>query len=197
MRIGRVYTDKEIISGIRLGGSHTDKFLRYVYKKNWPMVLSMILKNQGKEEDAGDIFQEAMIVFYEQVKNGSLELHCKISTYLYAVARNLWNNKLKRHKASYKYQQFVKQSGAQSSESHAEYLLKEERAELVRAWMDQLKEDCKKILLLSIFEEKPMKEIFPIMGYQNEQIARNKKHKCLTYLKRIVFKSVSEADILD
>lgn len=194
---GRVYTDNEIISGIRNGGSRSDLLLRYVYKKNWPMILKMIRQNNGNEEDAQDIYQETIVIFYEQIKRGKLELNCKVSTYLYAVARNLWNNFLKKQKVHNNYYRFVQEKDEQKQESYITVLLDQEKASLLKLWMGQLKEDCQQILLLSIFEAKPMKEIFPIMGYQNEQIARNKKHKCLNYLKKIVFRSISEADILD
>lgn len=194
---GRLYTDNEIISGIRKGGSQSEVLLRYVYKKNWPMILKMIVQNNGNEEDARDIYQETIIIFYEQIKKGKLELNCKISTYLYAVSRNLWNNALKKQRAKNNYYQFVQEREEQKQDSHISVLLKQEKADLLYSCIEQLKEDCRKILVLSIFESKSMKEIYPLMGFQNEQIARNKKHKCLNYLKKIVFRSVSEADILD
>ena len=40
-----------------------------IYKDNFNMVQSFILNNNGSYDDARDIFQEAMIVLYENAKN--------------------------------------------------------------------------------------------------------------------------------
>jgi DNA-directed RNA polymerase specialized sigma24 family protein len=44
------------------------------------MVQALVLKNNGSADDAKDIFQEAMIVLFEKVRSGSLELNCQIKT---------------------------------------------------------------------------------------------------------------------
>ena len=59
------------------------------------------------------------------------------------------------------------------------------RNDLMQA-VDQLGEGCKKILLLFYFENKSMKEILANVPYENEQVVRNKKSKCLKKLEQIV-----------
>ena len=59
-----------------------------------------------------------------------------------------------------------------------------------------LKEDCKKILTLAIYERLPMDEIAKQMGFLNSQIARNKKYKCLNHLKKIILGSNSIKNLL-
>src|SRR5919202_6263448 len=58
------------------------------------MVLHFVTTNSGNEDDAKDIYQEALVVLYEKVKSGSLELHCQLKTYLYSVGRRLWLKQL-------------------------------------------------------------------------------------------------------
>jgi hypothetical protein len=63
------YTQYGIIEGIR----RRDKdVLKYVYKQYFPMVRYFIIRNQGSEEDAEDIFQEAVVAIFERVRKKSL-----------------------------------------------------------------------------------------------------------------------------
>jgi DNA-directed RNA polymerase specialized sigma subunit len=48
--------------------------------------------------------------------------------------------------------------------------------------LNDLGESCKKILELFYYESLSMKEIVSHMHYENEQVVRNKKYKCLQQL---------------
>jgi len=48
--------------------------------------------------------------------------------------------------------------------------------------LHELGESCRKILELFYFENLSMKEIVSQMHYENEQVVRNKKYKCLQQL---------------
>ena len=59
-------------------------------------MVKMVLKNNGTEEEAQDIYQDALIVFWEKVVKDELTLTAKISTYLYSICYNLWLKELDR-----------------------------------------------------------------------------------------------------
>ena len=59
-------TDKEILTNIACGNDK--EVLTYLYKSVYPSVRTIILRNNGKEDDAKDIFQESVMVFYKYVK---------------------------------------------------------------------------------------------------------------------------------
>src|SRR5919112_4606421 len=84
-------TDDALIVAIR-GGD--ERALAHLYRLHWPMVSHFVLQNSGSEDDAQDVYQEGVVVFYEKVRDGSLELSCQIKTYLYAVCRRLWLKRL-------------------------------------------------------------------------------------------------------
>ena len=44
----------------------------------------------------------------------------------------------------------------------------------------------KKILLLYYYENRSMKEILSELDYENEQIVRNKKYKCMKKLEQMI-----------
>ena len=60
------------------------------------MVSSFVLKNSGSQEDADDIFQDSLIVFYKNVIKSEFKLTAKISTYLFSIAKRLWLKNIQR-----------------------------------------------------------------------------------------------------
>src|SRR3954467_7025967 len=86
-----VPTDSEVILGI-LNNSET--VLKRLYLAYFPMVLQLIINNSGNQDDAKDIYQEAIIVLYNKVKGGEFELSSKLKTFIYSVCRRLWLKRL-------------------------------------------------------------------------------------------------------
>ena len=63
------YTDEEAIATIKNGASvDAERILKSIYQKNFGIVEQHIRKNSGTSDDAKDVFQEAMMVFYRNVK---------------------------------------------------------------------------------------------------------------------------------
>jgi DNA-directed RNA polymerase specialized sigma24 family protein len=56
----------------------------------------------------------------------------------------------------------------------------------LREMLGKLGEPCRKILMLFYYENLPMKEIVQHLHYDNEQVVRNKKYKCLKELTELV-----------
>ena len=64
----------------------------------FPMIRDYVLKNSGTIEDAEDIFSDGLEAIYRKVQGGEFVLTSKLSTFLFAVCQNKWNNKLRRKK---------------------------------------------------------------------------------------------------
>jgi RNA polymerase sigma factor (sigma-70 family) len=157
-----------------------------IYKENYPMVQTLITNNSGTEDDARDIFQEAMVVLYEKACSGHFELHCKLKTYLYSVSRRLWLKKLYLAK---KYTGDIAEieemvSVEEDLESH-----EQQGRELVvmqKALMT-LGEPCKSLIKAFYLDKKNMTDIADVFGYTNADNAKNQKYKCLMRLKKLFF----------
>ena len=62
--------DQEVIDRIVQGD---ERALDFLYTKNYRMMTKLIIKNSGTEEEAKDVFQEALIVFWQKIiKNYSI-----------------------------------------------------------------------------------------------------------------------------
>lgn len=178
-------TDEEYLEGIR---RNDDEALKVVYHLNFPMVLNLILNNNGTEEEAKDIFQEAMIVFYNNLKNIEFKLDCKIKTYIYSVSRRLWLNELKL-KNKFNGNLDDNQNYIEIDEETEEtYQTNERKFKVMGESLDELGEPCTTILKDFYVRKYSMTEIADNMGYTNTDNAKNQKYKCLQRLKKIFFK---------
>ena len=73
-----------------------DKGFRFMYSEYLGMIQNVIVNNKGDMQEAEDIFQDGLIVIYNQAKKTDFELRCSIKTYLYSICRNLWLKKLRK-----------------------------------------------------------------------------------------------------
>jgi RNA polymerase sigma factor (sigma-70 family) len=150
------------------------------------MILHLVLNNNGTEEEAKDIYQEAIIVFFEKVREQTLELNCLVKTYLYSVCRRLW---LKRLALKNRFAGMI--SDSDSYEDVAEDVQELEDRELKFSKMGealaQLGEPCKTLLEDFYIQDLSMLEITDKFGYTNADNTKNQKYKCLLRLKKVFF----------
>ena len=74
--------DSEILERIKLGD---ERMLDHLYKKYYRMMTKIVLRNNGTEDEAKDVYQEALLAFWQKAVSGKLVLTSKISTYLYSI----------------------------------------------------------------------------------------------------------------
>jgi RNA polymerase sigma factor (sigma-70 family) len=176
-------TDSEVVFGI-LNNSET--ILKRVYVAYFPMVLQLIINNNGTADDAKDIYQEAIIVLYNKIKGGNFELTSKLKTFIYSVCRKLW---LKRLTQMSRYGGDVKDFQdhmpmEDESELHSERDLQFTRME---GALKLLGEPCKTIIEDFYIHNHSMQDICERFGYTNADNAKTQKYKCLQRLKKLFF----------
>ena len=176
--------DDQIIEGIKAGGNRADQALEQIYLHHRTMITHFVMKNHGSRSQAQDILQETVITFYEKVRNGSYVQQSKISTFLYAIARFTWLNVLKRRETTSRIIETQDASGVDPGPIPE--ILEQESVELINTVFDKLGDGCRQVLHMSIFDHYSMQEIADNMHYQNAQVVRNKKFKCLRQLKNLL-----------
>ena len=157
-----------------------------IYRDNFGMIESFIIKNSGNSDDARDIFQESMIVLYEKAKKGDLKLSCQLKTYIYAICKRLWLKKL-QHLDRY-YPAIENNEDSSSAEHEIEQYEKMNlNIGLMEEAMTKIGEPCKSLLEAFYIQNKSMPEIAKFFGYTNADNAKNQKYKCLLRLKKLFF----------
>jgi RNA polymerase sigma factor (sigma-70 family) len=149
-------------------------------------VYSYVISNNGSKVEAKDIYQDAIIAFYENVRDGKFTgERSTISTYVYAIAKFKWLNQLKRKGVITEFHQKIELPN-DFIESPLSELIHKEQKDLVLDVLAKLGATCKSLLVESIYHNKTMKEIVAETSFSNEQIARNKKYKCMKQLKKLI-----------
>lgn len=183
------FDDKELMSLLKsANSSDNDKGFRYMYKEYLGMVQSVVVNNSGDSQDGEDIFQDGMIVLFNQARKHDFELRCTIKTYLYSICRNLWLKKLRKSSRVVELSESVSQYII-VDESQLKTLEVTEEKEIIANYLNKLSEGCQGILKYFYFEKKKMSEIAKLMGLANEQGAKNKKSMCMKKLKLLMKES--------
>ena len=189
-------TDDALIAAIRSGD---ERALAHLYRLHWPMVSHFVLQNSGSEDDAQDVYQEGVMVFYEKVHDGSLELSCQIKTYLYAVCRRLWLKRLTSRSRFGVRLLDDEEHGPYLNTGAEDDLLAAEEQDRRFATMSEalasLGEPCRSLLEGFYLLDKSMQDLTAEFGYTNADNAKNQKYKCLVRLKKLFFAHYKEEPI--
>ncbi|NND63916.1 MAG: sigma-70 family RNA polymerase sigma factor [Flavobacteriaceae bacterium] len=161
-----------------------EKALKEIYQTNRMKVCSYILANSGSAEEAKDAYQEAVIAFYENVRDGKFKGESAIGTYLYSITKFKWLNQLKKDKIRTGHHEKVKQD--EIDEGPMAVLIEGEQRNQIMAVLAELGDRCKELLIQNMFYNSSMKEIAKVGKYSSEQLVRNTKYKCLKKLKEMV-----------
>ncbi len=183
MEVIRNFPDDEVVSGLRSGQRMND-IIQFIYRNHFESLSRYIINNSGSRQDAEDIFQEVLVNFIDLVQKDKFRGESTIKTFLFSMNRHTWLNELKRRgRALSREEKFEK--GQERVEMDTSHLIAErEEKAAVAAIVNELGDTCKKILTLFYYENLSMKEILEVTNYENEQVVRNKKYKCLKQLEQ-------------
>ena len=184
-------TDQEL-AVLKAIGNNEKAAIEAVYKENFSLIQHFVVSNNGSEDDARDVFQEAMMVLYEKSKSPDFELTCQIKTYLYSVSRRLWLKKLQQsRRIESQVENFdrvvpVEEDLEEHEKLNQQYLI-------MRTAMGKIGEPCKSLIEAFYVHRKNMHEIAGYFGYTNADNAKNQKYKCLVRLKKLFFAQYKNA----
>ena len=163
----------EILEGLR---NRNASVLEFIYKNYFHQISAFISKNDGTEEDAKDVYQDAILVIYQKTKKEDLTLNCSFNTYLYSVCRLLWLKQLEKKKLR---KDFLDESDkfVELDDDVLSYYEANERFKLYKEHFNKLSYNCQKILEMFLAKIQ-IKEIARVLGYRSDQYVKKRKHQC-------------------
>ena len=183
------YTDAQIIEGIL----HSDrKVLDFIYGRYYGKVENFLVGRGGNPEHVKDVFQEAMLVIYQKIRDKGLVLTCTFSTYLFAVCKNIWMHDLRKNRY-----QPVEDSKLDvlGEDPEQDEEMQEKLKDLYRYHFSRLSKDCQEILRLH-FNRVPLADIQRILGYSSEHYTSDRKYRCKQSLYRRIMKDPKYKEIM-
>jgi RNA polymerase sigma factor (sigma-70 family) len=163
-----------IVNQIKEQGSHALSGLYVEYRAEF---IQWMKRHLGCDvEVAKDIYQQCILVFYENVLNGKLkELTSSPKTYLFSIGRN-------------KYYEFMRQqerekafASTEPSDETAEPLLQQ-----VETCLEKLGEPCRTLLMQFYYHKRNLEQLTHLFNYKNIDTTKNQKYKCLERLRKLV-----------
>jgi len=174
-------SDKEIVKRIK---TNDRTILGELFLANEKSIGSFVKNNGGDSSDVQDMLQEAIITLWQNINTDRFEVSAKVSTYLFAVAKNKWMAELRKRKkivTSYEIQETES-----SAENALQILVSDEQKNKVANALEKLDEVCKKLLTLFYFEERKMDNIADLLGFANSDVAKAKKYQCKKALEKLL-----------
>ena len=176
------FSDADLLRGLQQDRI-PDTTIKQLYRSCFEMARVYIKQNGGNEQDTEDIFQEVILAFIESVQKGKFRGECSIKSFLYSITRHIWLNELKRRGRANRREETYESSKDLFVPELAFTQGDRELSARVMKIIEQLGDACQKILLAFYYEGLPMKDILSRLKYDNEQVLRNKKYKCMKQLK--------------
>lgn len=166
-----------------------------LYAKYQPTVMGYLTKSTNLSDvDKQDIYQEAIIKFYEKLNDDSFTLTSQLITYLIGVC----NKRVLELQRKQKRRIFIEDytddySSIDKSDTAYDDDLSNETETFVRELLSQLKDNCRNLLIAKYFNNKSYKEIVKELDiYANVDSAKNSKKKCIEKLKSIIINNYPE-----
>ncbi len=165
-----------------------EAFFMRLYKKAFPIVARYIARMGGTLEEAQDIFQDTLVIYYEKITSGDTEIIVSENAYLFGIAKNLW---LRRHRDGSKYQLL--------NDLEIEDVPDEKLATgKILYFLETAGKKCMELLKAYYYDLLPVSTVTPLFGYSSTHSATVAKYKCLEKVKETVKQnSIKYADFIE
>lgn len=178
------YSDHHILQGLAEKKSES---IRFLYRNYFPLIKSIVINNSGNYQDAEDLFQDGLVVLYQKVNKGEINLDCGLRTFFYSICKNIWKQRLDRKWRLLFQENLVNEPSVsyQLMEDENEEIMEKKR--IYQTHFLTLPEECRTILRLFLGRV-PLKEIAIIVGLKDENYTKVRKYLCKNMLRKRIMK---------
>ncbi|MDG5492525.1 RNA polymerase sigma factor [Psychroserpens sp. SPM9] len=163
--------------------NNDERIVREIYKSSYRQVLSFISNNKGQRTDADDIFQKALMQIMVRAKTRPFSIKSSFQAFLFVSCKNLWRRELNKKKKEvtndYVFEHVTEERDLALS------ILEQERWEFFQNKLKLISDNCKQILEC-FFNKIPNKDIAEKLGYNSENVVRQRVFKCKNKLIELI-----------
>lgn len=162
-----------------------------LYQTAFPLVAKYVSHMGGSFDEAKDVFQDALVIYYEKLATSGVALQYSERSYLLGIAKHLWT---KKHKQNSRHSSLDDSLTGIAIEEHP-------RASSTDKLLDLLHtsgQKCMELLRAFYYDKLPMRKIAGRFDFNSERSATVQKYKCLEKVRDIVKeKSLTYEDFLE
>lgn len=167
--------DKEEVIAAR------ESLLTELYKKAFPLVANYVAKKGGHFEEARDIFQDALVIWYEKKH---LHLQYSEASYIFGIARHLWSARMKEKSREQPLPPSVTEPPVATQK--------------LLTLLQTAGKKCMDLLRAFYYDKQPLNKVADEFGFSGVRSATVQKYKCLEKVRETIKeKSLSYEDFLD
>lgn len=160
--------------------NNDSRLLAELYRDHSAAIVNWVRRNNGTEDDARDLFQEALLALHYSAHRPDFRLTCPIGGLIFTICRNRWINQLRRKRKESEVRIMEAERYEPESANESEY----ERIEAdeldrkrLNAAFAQLSDTCQKLLRLLALGRKPT-EAAEALGMTNANTVYRRKNAC-------------------
>jgi RNA polymerase sigma-70 factor (ECF subfamily) len=167
--------------------SGSEKVLKQVYEQNRDKFLNFARRYNLSEEENIDVYQDAYIVFYDNIMSGKVEkFTSSISTYLFGIGKYLIFEQMRKNKkvvsSEYDLSIVGEEDELVSTIDIDEKGLTPEQ-ELLQKHFATLGKKCQDLLKLFYYRGFTINEIMEAENYNTENVVKAAKSRCMKSLR--------------
>ncbi|MCC6725850.1 MAG: RNA polymerase sigma factor [Saprospiraceae bacterium] len=182
-------TDHQLIQAF-LHGDLTEQAeaIRHVYTQtDWRAQVSAAVRQMGgTEDDAADVFTEAMLILRRRLQSGEFRGEAKLGTFFNGIARQYWYGQ--RRKAAGHAEKLNQIDTEMNEPAPDRMLIDKERDAALHEAIALLSDTCRQVLLLGM-KGLSGEEIAQQVGFDNANVVKTKALKCRKRLEEIIRQS--------
>jgi len=156
-----------------------EKFFLELYEERFPAVAKFVANRGGSFHDAKDIFQDALVIFYEKLVNEKLAVHVSHEFYVVGIAKHLWIRKFKDDHKKVSLDAVEK-----------EIAIPEDYFEITENRLTSIIElagrKCLNLLRAFYYDNLPLQQIKEAFGFSNVHSASVQKYKCIEKMRNTI-----------
>ncbi|MDO3624881.1 RNA polymerase sigma factor [Mucilaginibacter sp. BT774] len=159
-----------------------------LYKNAFPTVARYVSKMGGTFDEAKDIFQDALVVYYEKSVDCSFELKTNEKAYLLGIAKHLW---LKQHRDNSKLAPLNDLEIKNEVTEHAS-------DKKILSFLQMAGKKCMDLLRSFYYDGLQLADAAELFGFSGVRSATVQKYKCLEKVRETVKqKALTYEDFVD
>lgn len=148
-----------------------EELIYRLYESCFPAVARLIKRKGGSLDDAKDLFQDAIVIYYEQVVTGNTELRLGERQYLTGIVKHLWSKK------------FGDLERMESLHSNINFYVEEQviqpSTQSLARYLREAGQKCMELLQGFYYQNQSMDKLAERLGFSGARSATVQKYKCL------------------
>jgi RNA polymerase sigma factor (sigma-70 family) len=185
----------ELLLAFKQGGLQRENALKHIYEneKLRQSVSQIIMNNGGNIQDAEDVYQDTLILFDRQIREGNFKGDSTWTTYFVGIAKWRWVSVKRKfgRDTELKIEHFTGQ--VESVEARA---IENEKRQLIDEILTKIGERCKSLLKLYKLSFS-MEEIAEKLGWSSPELAKKNAYECRKKFKDFVVENPAYSSILN